>query len=68
MQDSPAHNESMRLTFLSIILPLTFLTGLYGMNVMLPLQENARAFWIIIGLMFVVSIAMIMYFRRKKWM
>ncbi len=63
-------NEIMKILTLisSIILPLTFLTGLYGMNVMLPLQENARAFWIIIGLMFVVSIAMIMYFRRKKWM
>ncbi len=63
-------NEIMKILTLisSIILPLTFLTGLYGMNVMLPLQENNRAFWIIIGLMFIVSIAMIMFFRRKKWM
>ena len=63
-------NEIMKILTLisSIILPLTFLTGLYGMNVMLPLQENNRAFWIIIALMFVVSIAMIMFFKRKKWM
>ena len=63
-------NEIMKILTLisSIILPLTFLTGLYGMNVMLPLQENNRAFWIIIALMFIVSVAMIMFFRKKKWM
>lgn len=63
-------NEIMKILTLisSIILPLTFLTGLYGMNVLLPLQEDNLAFWIIIGLMVVLGGGMITYFRRKKWM
>jgi len=63
-------NEIMKtLTLISsIILPLTFLTGLYGMNVLLPLQEDNLAFWIIMRIMVLLSGSMIVYFRRKKWM
>ncbi len=63
-------NEIMKILTLisSIILPLTFLTGLYGMNVLLPLQEDSKAFWIIIGVMVVLGVGMISYFRRRKWM
>jgi len=63
-------NEIMKtLTLISsIVLPLTFLTGIYGMNVLLPLQENRSAFWIIMIIMIIVVGAMLMFFRRKKWM
>ncbi len=63
-------NEIMKILTLisSIILPLTFLTGLYGMNVLLPLQEDNLAFWIIIGIMVVLGTGMITYFRKRKWM
>ncbi|MBU2555040.1 MAG: magnesium transporter CorA family protein [Bacteroidales bacterium] len=63
-------NEIMKILTLisSIILPLTFLTGLYGMNVLLPLQEDNHAFWIITVIMLLVGGGMITYFRRKKWM
>jgi len=63
-------NEIMKILTLisSIILPLTFLTGLYGMNVLLPLQEDNHAFWIITVSMLLVGGGMITYFRRKKWM
>lgn len=63
-------NEIMKILTLisSIILPLTFLTGLYGMNVLLPLQNENQAFWIIMIAMVCLSGGMIIYFRRKKWM
>ncbi len=63
-------NEIIKILTLisSIILPLTFLTGLYGMNILLPLQEDSHAFWIIMALMVLVGGGMITYFRRKKWM
>ena len=32
-----------------VFLPLTFLTGLFGMNVPLPFQSSRHAFWIIEG-------------------
>jgi magnesium transporter len=63
-------NEIMKtLTLISsIVLPLTFLTGIYGMNILLPLQDHVNAFWIIISIMVLLSVAMIIFFRRKKWM
>jgi magnesium transporter len=63
-------NEIMKiLTFIStIMLPLTVITGLYGMNVGLPLQNDPRSFWIILAFMLFVIFSMLIYFRRKKWM
>jgi magnesium transporter len=63
-------NEIMKILTLisSIILPLTFITSLYGMNVILPLQNNNNAFWILIGLMILMAIILVIYFRKKKWM
>lgn len=63
-------NEIMKiLTFFStILLPLTFITGLYGMNVGLPLQDDPGSFYIILGSMFIIVFTMIFYFKRRKWM
>ena len=63
-------NEIMKiLTFIStIMLPLTVITGLYGMNVGLPLQNDPKSFWIILGFMLIVVFSMVIYFRRKRWM
>jgi magnesium transporter len=62
-------NEIMKvLTFFStILLPLTFITGLYGMNVGLPLQDDPNSFFIVLGSMLLIVVIMIMYFKRKKW-
>jgi len=63
-------NEIMKtLTLISsIILPLTFVTSLYGMNVLLPLQENFFAFWIQMGIMLVAAFLLVMFFHKKRWM
>ncbi len=63
-------NEIIKILTLisSILLPLTFLTGLYGMNVNLPLQNDPRSFWIVIGAMLVIVGGMVFLFKRKKWM
>ena len=63
-------NEIMKiLTLISvIILPLTFITSLYGMNVMLPMQQMAVAFWVLVIGMGALTIGMILYFRRRRWM
>ena len=62
-------NEIMKVltTISTILLPLTFLTGLYGMNVDLPLQENHTAFLIIVGLMVLIVIMLLMYFKKRRW-
>ena len=63
-------NEIMRvLTIIStIVLPLTFITGLYGMNVKLPFGHLSSAFWIIMALCLGVIIGLLFVFRRKRWM
>jgi magnesium transporter len=56
------------LTIISVIMmPLTLISGIYGMNVDLPLQNSPFAFIIIIALMFVIMLAMLYVFRRRKW-
>ena len=62
-------NEVMRiLTVISvIILPLTLITGIYGMNINLPLDDHPEAFIVVMGLMLGISTLMILFFMRRKW-
>jgi magnesium transporter len=62
-------NEVMRvLTVISVImLPLTLISGIYGMNIDLPLNEHPDAFIFVSGLMVSVVVLMLVYFRRRKW-
>jgi magnesium transporter len=59
------------LTILStIFMPMTVLTGLYGMNVDLPHLPGGgfAQFWWIVGMLTVLSVVMLVYFRRKGWL
>ena len=52
----------------AIFLPLSFLTGLMGMNVAgLPGLVNPWAFWVLVAVMLVISIGILAVFRLKKW-
>lgn len=63
-------NEIMKiLTFIStILLPLTFITGLYGMNIRLPFQESPYFFWVLIFSMVSIVGFFIFFFRKKNMM
>ena len=62
-------NDIMRILtiFSVVILPLTLISGIYGMNIGLPLGSNAFAFIIIIVAMIMISIGMLVYFKYKDW-
>jgi len=64
-------NQVMKvLTVMStIFLPLTVLTGMWGMNVPLPMLPGSEhtQFWWITGIMIAISAAMLVVFRRKRW-
>jgi len=61
-------NETMKILtmIMAIMMPLTIVTGFYGMNVKLPFQENSYAWIGIIGVMLIISIIMFFLFRRIK--
>ena len=64
-------NEVMKvLTLIStIFLPLTVLTGMYGMNVPLPYMPGGEEwkFWWVVGIMVALAGGMMMYFRKRGW-
>ena len=65
-------NEVMKfLTIFSVIfMPMTVLTGMYGMNVPLvhfPGGEGAQ-FWWILGIMATLSTSLIWFFRSRRWL
>ncbi|MEK7795410.1 MAG: magnesium transporter CorA family protein [Candidatus Hydrogenedentota bacterium] len=64
-------NEIMKVLtiFASLLLPLTVITGMYGMNVPLwPDPNSPFAFWGIVGTMGVVILGLLAYFRFQKWL
>ena len=56
------------LTIISVImLPLTLLSGIYGMNISLPLSQHPLSFLFILLFMILISGGMILFFRRRRW-
>lgn len=67
-----AQEQNSRVYLLSIVaaifLPLSFLTGLFGMNVAgLPGMEDPRAFLLVTGIMLGLAVVALIVFRWKRW-
>ena len=53
----------------AVFLPLTFITGLLGINVGgIPGASDQSAFYIVAGVLLVVGILLVMIFRWRRWM
>ncbi len=51
-----------------IFLPLTFITGLFGMNVDgIPYQHHPASFWVITGICLLIAILVTAYFMWRRW-
>jgi magnesium transporter len=64
-------NEVMKvLTIIAtIFMPLTFLAGVYGMNFKyMPELEYRWGYFCVLGIMLVVALLMLRYFKKKKWL
>ncbi len=71
MMISSRLNDIMKfLTIFSVIfIPLTFIAGIYGTNFdNLPELHLEHGYYIMLGCMVAVAIAMLFYFKRKKWL
>lgn len=62
-------NVMKTLTIFSVIvLPLTLLSGVFGMNAInMPFVNLQHGFWMIVGIMLFIVIFMITLFRKKGW-
>jgi magnesium transporter len=67
---SHRQNDVLRLlTLISVtMLPLTLLTGIFGMNVIYPGEATRVAFWVILAALLATLIGMIGFFRWKRWL
>jgi magnesium transporter len=67
---SHRQNDVLRvLTIFSVVLlPLTLISGIFGMNVLFPGEHTHTAFWVIVGLMIGTIISMVAFFKYKRWL
>jgi magnesium transporter len=63
-------NDILRVltVFSVVLLPLTLITGFFGMNVHFPGYGTAWAFWTIFGVMAASLVGMLGFFRYKRWL
>jgi magnesium transporter len=63
-------NDVLRVltAFSVVILPLTLIASVFGMNVTVPGEGSLVAFWVIIAAMIVLLGGMLGYFRRRGWL
>lgn len=63
-------NEIVRVltVFSAILLPLTLISGIFGMNfVEIPLADDPRGFWILVSAMAIGAVALWVYFGRRRF-
>jgi magnesium transporter len=67
-----AHRQNYRLQLLTVVsvilLPLTLLASIFGMNVEFPGEGSAEAFWLIVGVILALGIGLLSGFLWKRWL
>jgi magnesium transporter len=63
-------NDVLRVltVFSVVLLPLTLIASIFGMNVHFPGWETAAAFWTIIATMLALIVMLVGFFRWKRWL
>ncbi len=69
IQGDRLNNVMKILTVFSVIfIPLTFIAGIYGMNfVNMPETQWENGYYIMLGIMLLISLLIIWYMSKKKW-
>lgn len=63
-------NDIMALltVFSVVFIPITFIVGVYGMNFdNMPELHIRHGYFIVWGVMLIIAVGMLLYFKRKKW-
>jgi magnesium transporter len=67
-----SHNQQYRLQLLTVVtvilLPLTLIASVFGMNVRVPGEGEIAAFWVLLGIMVVLGLGLLGLFRWRRWL
>ncbi|MBA3331765.1 MAG: magnesium transporter CorA, partial [Actinobacteria bacterium] len=63
-------NDVLRVltVFSAVVLPLTLISGIFGMNVDFPGEGTGEAFWLVVALMAATLLGLLAFFRLKRWL
>lgn len=61
-------NETIRIltVFTALLLPASIIVGIFGTNVIIPLQHHPLGFWMVAGLAIIAPLIIYAYFKNKK--
>lgn len=63
-----SHIIAVLTIFSAIILPLNLVSSIWGMNQRaMPLRDGPNDFWIIVGVMATITVLLLLYFRKNRW-
>jgi magnesium transporter len=67
---SHRQNDVLRIltVFSVVLLPLTLITGFFGMNLHFPGYETVWEFWVVLAGMVIAAVGMLLFFRYKRWL
>jgi magnesium transporter len=54
--------------FSAVLLPLTLIASVFGMNVQYPGEGSHAGFWVIVAFMVAAALALVGFFRWKRWL
>jgi magnesium transporter len=67
-----SHKQQYRLQLLTVVtvilLPLTLIASIFGMNVRVPGEGEIEPFWVILGVMVVLGVGLLALFRFRRWL
>ncbi|HWB56550.1 MAG TPA: magnesium transporter CorA family protein [Gaiellaceae bacterium] len=67
-----SHSQQYRLQLLTVVtvilLPLTLIASVFGMNVRVPGEGEIAAFWVLLGVMVVIGLGLLGLFRWRRWL
>ena len=54
--------------FSILLLPQTLIASIWGMNTAVPGGGTIAGFWAVVGAMVVLTVGLLIYFRRRRWL